>query len=180
MVNRGRSKCIINLLFNILMKKRKFKPVRLFLFILVLVGIYYLGGKLNSKIEYRQVEKEVILDNLTDKINQLKGELVSTLQKCESAGYSEDDGILIYDTNKQVSIGTYQFQKKTVIYYYKTLYGKDITGKEAVLIALDDEKANQLASDVIFKTDNGLSNWYNCTKKYGLQGRLSIIKELEK
>lgn len=152
------------------------------LLVLVLgVVIYYLGGKFNSEIVYKQVEKQVILDNLTEKVNELKGSMLSDLQKCESGGYKEDDGIIIFDSNKQASIGTYQWQKKSVIYYYKTLYNEAITGKEAVLIALDDEKAGELASKVIFETENGLTgNWYNCSKKLGLQSRLNIIKELEK
>ena len=37
----------------------------------------------------------------------------------------------------------------------------------------------ELASDIIFK-DGALGNWYNCSKKMGLENQLKIIKELEK
>lgn len=154
---------------------------------LVLIGLAIYGGsKIGDKIEYVNIEKQVLVDNLSVKINELKGSLVSDIQKCESAGYNEDYGLITFDghkTNKNVeipSIGTYQFKKATIIYYYDTLYQKDITGKEAVLIALDDNKAGQLASDIIFKTDNGLSNWLNCSNKINGKGRLEIIRQLEK
>lgn len=154
---------------------------------LALIGLAIYGGsKIGDKIEYVNIEKQVLVDNLSVKINELKGSLVSDIQKCESAGYNEDYGLIVFDghkTNKNVeipSIGTYQFKKSTVIYYYDTLYQKDITGKEAILIALDDQKAGQLASDIIFKTDNGLSNWLNCSNKINGKGRLEIIRQLEK
>lgn len=154
---------------------------------LALIGLAIYGGsKIGDKIEYVNIEKQVLVDNLSVKINELKGSLVSDIQKCESAGYNEDYGLIVFDghkTNKNVeipSIGTYQFKKSTVVYYYDTLYQKDITGKEAILIALDDQKAGQLASDIIFKTDNGLSNWLNCSNKINGKGRLEIIRQLEK
>lgn len=154
---------------------------------LALIGLAIYGGsKIGDKIEYVNIEKQVLVDNLSVKINELKGSLVSDIQKCESAGYNEDYGLIVFDghkTNKNVeipSIGTYQFKKSTVVYYYDTLYQKDITGKEAILIALDDQKAGQLASDIIFKTDNGLSNWLNCSNKINGKGRLEIIRQLER
>lgn len=152
----------------------------------MLIGIAFgLGSLFNNKIVYKQVEKEVILDNLKAKINQLKGELILSLRNCESSGYKESDGLVTFDgskTNKKVEIpsfGLYQFKKSTVIYFYKSLYNKDISGYDAVLIALDEEKSSQLTSDIVFKIDGSLgANWYNCTKKYNLQGRLDIINSL--
>ena len=149
----------------------------------MLVGIFELGAFLKPNVVYK--DKEVVLDNLVVKVNELKGQLVSEIQKCESAGYDENDGIITFDGNKNKkveipSIGTYQWKKSSIIYYYDTLYQKDITGKEAVLIALDDEKAGQLASDVIFRTDNGLSNWLNCSRKMGSVQKLQVINSLLK
>ena len=156
-----------------------------FLLIVVLgYGLYYVGGRFNKEIVYEK--QEVIVDNLSQKVNELKGALVSDIQKCESAGYNEDFGLITFDghkTNKNIeipSIGTFQFKKATVIHYYDVLYQKDITGKEAVLIALDDDKAGQLTSDIIFKTDKGLSNWINCSKKVNATTRLQVINELLK
>lgn len=160
------------------------------LYILALVcfvgAVLLIFRQIYPKIEYRSETKEVLVDNLSVKVNQLKGALIDDLKQCESQGFNEDFGLITFDghkTNKKVeipSIGSYQFKKATVIYYYDLLYGKDITGKEAVLIALDDEKSAQLASDIIFKTDKGLTNWVNCSKKVNATSRLATINELLK
>lgn len=119
-------------------------------------------------------------NSLQNKVEELKSELLDTIESCESASKHEDDGIIVFDSNNKASIGTFQFQKATVIHYYKTLFNKDITGKEAVLIALDSSKARELAKEIVFNSPKGLSNWYNCTQKYGLETQLSIINKLEK
>jgi len=152
--------------------------------IIALGGVYYYGTT-KSEIEYRQVKETVILDNLVSKVNELKGGLMSELKACESNGLKESDGLITFDphpTNKKVqkaSIGLYQFKVSTVQFYYKELYGKDITGLEAVKIALSEEKSSELASDIVFKKQ-ALNNWYNCTKAHGLQGKLDIINLLLK
>lgn len=164
----------------------KKKLVWLLVIVGVGYGLWYYGGRYNSEIVYKQIEKEVILDNLKAKINELKGSLVKDLRQCESGGYVESDGLVTFDphpTNKKVQIasfGLYQFKKSTVIHYYKTLYNKDITGLEAINIALSEEKSAELASKIIFETENGLSNWLNCSNKINGKGRLEIIRQLEK
>lgn len=145
-----------------------------------LAGAAMIGGQFLPSETYTATSTPVIIDNLTPKIDNLKAKTLSTLKACESSGYSENDGIIIFDSNAKASIGLYQFQKATVIYYYKALYGKTITGKEAVLIALDDEKAGALAEDIIFKAGNGDKDWVNCFKKHKLAERVEIINELSK
>ena len=136
------------------------------------------GRYTNTEYAPQQVEA-VVKDTLTDKVVQLKGEVLDTLQSCESGGYTNEDAIIIFDSNKEASIGQYQFQRKTVIHYYNTLYGKEITPKEAVLIALDDEKARDLAEDIIFQDSKGVGNWWVCSKKYSLQAKVDLIKSLQ-
>lgn len=146
-----------------------------------IAGILYLAAVATVGFMTPNVwaSNEIIIDKFPEKIESLKDDVVNQLMSCESAGHDEDDGIIIFDTNNKASIGQAQFQVKTVIYYYKKLYGKDITPKEAILIALDQDKAASLAKDIIFKAD-GLGNWYNCTKKLGLDSQVAVIKKLEK
>ena len=162
------------------------KLYKIILIVIVLVGVaYFVGSKLSPTIKYQQVKETVILDNLVSKVNELKGGLMSELKACESNGLKESDGLITFDphpTNKKVqkaSIGLYQFKVSTVQFYYKELYNKDITGLEAVQIALSEEKSSELASDIIFKKQ-ALNNWYNCTKAHGLQNKLDIINLLLK
>ena len=129
---------------------------------------------------YKVMDKIVKVDNLAVKVVELKSEVMNDLRECESQGAVEDDGLIIFDSNKKASIGLYQFQKSTIIYYYKALYGKDITGKEAVLIALDSKLARSLAEDIIFTDEKGIDNWYNCKNKKGLADNVSWIKKISK
>jgi hypothetical protein len=118
------------------------------------------------------------IDLAPKKIAELKKDVVVRLMRCEGGRFSESDGIIIFDTNKEASIGRAQFQRKTVIYYYKKLYGQDITPKEAIMIALDDAKAAKLAEDIIFEAD-GLKNWLNCANKLGLAADVQVIRSIE-
>jgi len=146
--------------------------------ILVAVGAYARWAYPSIQISIRETKVEV--DTLTPKIEELKTEILDSLQSCESQGAKESDGLIVYDSNKVASIGLYQFQKKTVIYYVKTLYGKDITGKEAIELALDREKARKLAGDIIFQTDKGIDNWYNCKNKKGLAENIKWVNKISK
>lgn len=141
------------------------------------IYLAYIVGGYSSPIQFVQAEAK---DSFPQRIEALKVKVVEQLKSCESAGHSEDDGIVILDSNNKMSIGQLQFQKATVIYYYKSLYNKNITGKEATEIALNTEKAMALAEDIIFKTDKGLTNWKNCSDKHNLWSQVSAIKSLEK
>lgn len=154
------------------------KKVILVSFICGLIAGAYGIGKASSTATYVNAQT-LQVDNLSSKIEQLKKEAVNGIMSCESQGYTEDDGIIIFDSNNKASIGRWQWQKSSIIYYYKTLYSQDITPKEAVLIALDDEKAGKLAYDVIFKDSKGWRNWYNCGVKTKIQTQLELIKKLE-
>lgn len=151
----------------------------------LVVGLLFAGyeyTRLNNPLIKVQIqEKEVLIDNLGPKIDELKTEVLDSLQKCESQGANEDTGLIVFDSNKVASIGLYQFQKTTVQHYYKTLYSKDITGKEAIEIALDGEQSRKLASDIIFSNDSkGINNWYNCNKKNNLETKVAFIKKISK
>lgn len=118
-------------------------------------------------------------DRLDQKIAELKGELLDTLAKCESGGRSSESGIIVWDTNNKPSLGEYQFQVATVQHYVSILWKEKITGRDAILIALDPEKSRQLASDIIFTTKNGVAkDWVICSRNNGLQTKVDFINSL--
>lgn len=162
--------------------KKKFIKFTLWLVVFMVTGFGVYNARV-QQLEYlsnpHAEAKEIVIDNLGKKIEQLKDEALDSLKQCESAGYEDKDGIIIFDSNNKASIGMFQWQKASVIHYYKTLYNQDITPKDAVIIALDTEKAKKLAHDVIFGTDKGWTNWTNCAKKTGLITTLQIINKLE-
>ena len=151
----------------------------------IIVLLFILAGLfIGSQYMPREVYVSQTVDSskemFTQKIEDLKNDVVLKLAACESAGYTEDQAIIIMDTNNRLSFGQLQFQTRTIIHYYKVLYGKDITPKQAVLIALDTPKASELARDIIFKTKNKVTgDWYNCGKKHNLDAQVDIIKNLE-
>lgn len=143
----------------------------------VIILVSFIAGQYSTPVSYVKAET---VDSLPSKILKLKASVVADLKGCESAGYKEQDGLIILDTNNKMSIGQLQFQIDTVQYYSKTLYKKPITRKEAVMIALNTVEAEKLATEVIFNTDKGLSNWINCANRLGLKEKVNIIKQLEK
>ena len=160
--------------------KKLFKVV-VIIAVITVITMYVRWAYPTNVYNVREVITQV--DTLTPKIKELKREVLDTLQSCESNGSNEEDGLIVYDSNKVASIGQFQFQKKTVIGYYKALYNKDITGKEAIIIALTTNDARQLAEDIIFsnlQNDKGIDNWYNCNKKHSLSIKIAFINKLSK
>lgn len=133
-----------------------------------------------------KVPETKVIDRTPEKIAALKASVIDRLLQCESAGHAEDDAIILYDNNKAgtlkgknvFSLGQLQFKVPTVQHYEKQRSGKQLTQKEAVLLALDTEKARDLADWIIFETEGGWKNWLNCMEKHGLGGEVEIIKKL--
>jgi hypothetical protein len=136
------------------------------------------------------VEIDKTSEMFKQKIEKMKMDVVEQIRKCEQAHYKESDGLITFDplvsdpsktARKDVpSLGTLQFKQSTVVYYYKVLYGKVINGKEAAMIAFDDEKAGQLAKDIMFSTNKKANDWLNCANKLNVNAQIDLIKNLEK
>ena len=164
--------------------KRFFKKLCWFALIaFVLFATYELGGMLNKQIEYQ--DKVVEIDNLSKKVAQMKEQILDLIKKGESGTATEDYALISFDPDSKkqeinkASIGLYQWKITTIQYYYRTLYGKTLTNKQAVLVALDEKQSRDLARDVVFKAQ-GLKNWTNTANKFNLSDKLEVIKSLEK
>ncbi len=120
------------------------------------------------------------------RIEKLKIATVEQIRACESMSYKEKDGLVVFDPRQggknddsAMSYGTLQFKKATVIYYEKMLYKKDVTPKDAILIALDDQKSGELAEKIMFETKSMASDWQNCADKNDTNRVIKLIKQLE-
>lgn len=151
---------------------------------LLLAG--YAGREFWPNTVYAIKNKEIVVDSLSAKIEQLKWEVVDKLQACESAGHSEEYGLVTFDPDRSgksaniPSYGPLQFKKQTVIEYSKSLRGKDLTGKQAIELALDLGEARKLAYSIIFDVQGGIWNWKNCADKLKLADDIGVIRKLEK
>lgn len=115
-----------------------------------------------------------------DKVEALKDAVMSKLSQCESAGHKESDGIIIMDTNNKLSIGNYQWQISSVQHYYKLMTGKEISKKDAIILALHETEARKLAKFVAFETKNKIGkDWVNCNIKHSLDVQVDMIKSME-
>lgn len=114
--------------------------------------------------------------DLKEVISQLQHDLIARLQRDESGGeasggdvfYANDPRSDLRGTCTTIggkrniecdSWGVMQFKLTTVMHYHEVLYGEKITQKQALIIALDDDQARALASDIIFKVEGGVWNW---------------------
>lgn len=171
----------------------KRKGMRLLLIVSLVGGISLAALNINVlKWIDRELSKEIVVDipietvladvkgsTMEEKVATLKEDILNRIQACESAGHTEEDGIIIYDSNGAYSLGQLQFQRKTIQHFYQELYDQDISLKEAALIAFDTEKARALASDIIWKVDGGIWNWKNCADKTGVASEITVLKKLE-
>ncbi len=158
-------------------------------FVLKFIGLPLLVVVLGLTIVYQYKHPKIVqlppitIDNSTinfaQKIDSLEKSVVEQVRTCESAGHKESDGMITFDSNHVASVGTLQFQVKTIIFYEKSLYNKVITGKEAVLIALDNEQSGGLAQDIMFKSKNLATDWLNCSNKLSLESEILAIKKIK-
>ncbi len=115
----------------------------------------------------------VLMENHAATIDEMKADVLDRLGKCENPNGKP----IVFDTNGVASVGQYQWQPHSFQHYWKKMTGQEITEKEAVILALDDTKARELAAWVIFETDAGSGkDWVNCTKWHGLDMLVKFIK----
>ena len=149
-----------------------------------------------TKIEKKAHELAVLL--LGKKTKALKDEVLAQLLADESnvpfsdtdVFYTHDPSQANYDKCRAIggrrnincdSWGPLQFKITTVQHYYKTLYSEDISQKEALFIALDEEKATKLAQDIIFEVEGGIYEWSASSKHVEYYNAvIPFIRDLEK
>lgn len=162
---------------------------RRFTFFLLIVAAFLLftlaapafSGWLDNQNKLTYIAPSPVYAAVTmeSKVESLKESILDRLAACESAGKKESDGIAILDSNNVGSYGPFQFQRKTVMHYEQLRTGTTINGRDAIILALQGDKARELAKWIIFDTKAGVSNdWVTCSKKLNLQSEVDIIKKL--
>lgn len=115
-------------------------------------------------------------------IDQLKDEVIAKLSHDEN---SDPDKVPFkWDDNKKgtlpakdkPSYGCMQYKNSTVQRHYKAIHGESISNLEAVLLALDCDKAKALAREAIFGAPNAIEEWTMATPPVVM--RVKIIREM--
>ncbi len=131
-----------------------------------------------------------IIVSTTTPMSELKGKSVEQLKDEVIAKLSNDENgdpnkvpVKMDDNNKgtlpakdKFSYGCMQYKNSTVQRHYKAIYGKDLTNLEAVLLALDCDKAKALAREAIFGKPNAVEEWTMATPPVVM--RVKIIREM--
>lgn len=145
----------------------------------MIVGVFIFGNFTGASALVVTADSQV---TLSSKIDQLKTDLVNDISQLEN----KNNVPIVIDDNKagtlpkkdKVSIGCMQFKIGTIEHYYQVLKKGTISDSDAVLLALDCDRAKELAQEVIFETDGGIWNWSVATKEMG--AKVTVIKELSK
>jgi Tfp pilus assembly major pilin PilA len=133
-----------------------------------------------TEIVQYQAELERVHAETHNKVESFKDEVVNDLaRKCETQGSKEPDAVIIFDSNNQASIGSWQYQIKTVQHYVKVFEDRNINRVEAIQIAIDHDKAFALTKKILFEDSKGANNWLNCANKLNLHTRIEQIKKFE-
>jgi len=134
----------------------------------------------------KEVTVDISDEKFEKKIKELQDEILDDLQGCESPGYTEEDGLVVWDDNStgtlpkkdKLSYGMFQFKISTVQHYMKNLRGEDVNNYEAIQIALSENDSRELTRDVLFEKGYA-GDWANCDKRLGLSARINIINKLK-
>lgn len=137
-------------------------------------AVYKASGNVVKRVE------AIAKTTFEEKVAKVKKEILTDLSLgCEVKGAKDPDGVIIFDSNNEASIGRFQFQRKTVIYYYKMFYSKDITAHEAIEIAIDPIRSEELAEKILFQDKGkGADNWFNCNNKMDIGARVNLLKKI--
>jgi len=190
------------------MKKETIKKIiKTIAFAGILVSIVW-GGIRVAEDKIKDIKYEAIKEQL-DIIDSLEGSRLEVVQKLKDnvidkirykevnievangdLFYVNDPYLAISDSCNRIggqrnidcdSWGVMQFKITTIIYYYERFNDKKLTQVEALVLALDEEKARKLAERIIFEEVGGVWNWTSAHQdKSFFVEQIPLIRELEK
>ncbi len=108
-------------------------------------------------------------------IEERKDEVVRQIAICESGGYGPSDRP-IYG-GRGAYLGRLQFATRTVMSYVQKRDGIALNPKDAAALALDYDRAADLAKYMIFDLEEPW-HWPLCSKKANAQAEIQALKQL--
>jgi hypothetical protein len=131
------------------------------------------------------------------RVDELKKEVVEKIRNDESGiAFSDGDVFYTHDPTESDyadcrriggkraidcdSWGPLQFKIPTIQHFYQTLYNEQISEKEALLVALDEEKATNLAIDIIINVEGGVYEWSSAYRREDYYNTIiPLIRDLD-
>ena len=137
-------------------------------------------------------------DRLDKAIEKMKRDVVLRIRDAESSGYNPKEGDLFYTHDSAKSLraectktggkrnleceswGIMQMKIPTIQLWHKQLGKGEITEKDAMLLALDGEKAVAFAEEVIFGIKGSVWAWTTATAdRTWFDYQINLIRDLE-
>ena len=158
--------------------------------------VTYTASAINSIVKVTKAERTP--DRLDKAISKMKRDVVLRIRDKESRGFDPKDGELFYthDSSKSMraicektggkrnleceSWGVMQMKIPTIQLWYTQLGRGTISEKDAMLLALDNEKAMQFAEDVIFNIKGSVWAWTTAvSERTWFDYQINLIRDLE-
>ncbi len=121
-------------------------------------------------------------ETLEAKVEELKQKLADDMVKCENPTHvlvnPDDNKAGTLPLKDKVSIGDLQMKISTVQNFFHQLHGTNLTDREALMLALDTEKARELAIDSWLNIKGSLNQW-SCADD-SMREQVKIIRFLTK
>ena len=111
----------------------------------------------------------------TRAIEDRKDEVIRQIAICESGGYGPSDRP-IYG-GRGAYLGRLQFATRTVMAYVQKRDGIALNPKDAAALALDYDRAADLAKYMIFDLEEPW-HWPLCSKKVNAQAEIAALKQI--
>lgn len=115
-------------------------------------------------------------------LEQLKDEVITKLSNDENENPDavpfkwDDNSKGTLPAKDKPSYGCMQYKNSTVQRHYKAIYGESLTNLEAVLLALDCEKAKALAKEAIFGKLDAIGEWSAASEH--MKAKVEVIREM--
>jgi hypothetical protein len=156
--------------------------------VLIVVGFVIFGiiaPQVNAALDHQMVATGTTLiaqpafagENFEAKIAKAQNIVIDEIASCETPGIKEPDAAIVLDSNNEMSIGSWQWQIKSIQHYVKERDGRDITRVEAINLATNHEQARELVRYVLF-TDSAWDNWLNCSTKLDIGTQVELINKI--
>ncbi len=116
-------------------------------------------------------------ENFEAKITKAQNIVIDEIASCETPGIKEPDATIVLHSNNEMSIGSWQWQTKSIQHYVKERDDKDITRVEAINLATNHEQAKELVRYVLF-TDSAWDDWLNCSTKLDIGTQIKLINRI--
>jgi len=150
------------------------RVLHIIVYLIAIVGILAIAYLSQQKPQIEYVDKVVVIDTTKEIIQKEKVAILDLLEKCESGGNENSINWNDGGTGKnKASFGAYMFKVGTVQNFVKGL-----TDFQAIALASNRIESRKLAETIIFETEGGIYNWYNCMVSNNLLSRVNFVKQL--